>query len=155
MGSDGCLLGTLRREGNNDIMSGRTISTQRVANKPVSIGRHRTVIEKIDWKTSSSGNEYLAVRLRVTEGVDNGKSVFDNWMLDGSMRVKLENALDALGVPEEMETIDPESLVGGEIDVLIEHDTWNDETRARVKQIYRTDAMSGDGEMAAQDELPW
>jgi hypothetical protein len=134
-----------------------TINTQRTADRPAAAGRQRVRVEKVEIKTSQAGNEYLMWRLRVMEGPDNGKTIFDNTMLEGEMRRRTEAYFRVLNIPES-EDFDLQYLIGAELDVIVKHEEWQGEPRAKIDKLYESEDESGTAPATAgpgADDFPF
>lgn len=121
------------------------VNTQRVAG-PIPEGIHPFEITGMEVKDSrSSEHPYIAVTLScVAQGPNEGKTVWANLSYSPKARWKMEEFLDAVGAPADVEDWDAEEVIGDRIRVLIEHGTTPDgNTRENASKLLPWEETEG------------
>lgn len=103
--------------------------------EPLEEGIYTLTIAKVEETTAkSSGNPMLAVEYDVM-GCE-GRKLFDNFVLTDKALWKLKELLDALGMDTSvMVELDPNELVGLQVQAKVVQEEYNGETVNRVKKI--------------------
>lgn len=104
--------------------------------EPLEEGIYTLSIAKVEEKTAkSSGNPMLSIEYDVV-GVDGNRKLFDNYVLTDAAMWKLKELLDALGIDTStLVSLDPQELIGLQVQAKIVQDEYNGETVNRVKKI--------------------
>lgn len=92
-------------------------------------------VEEITQETSeSSGNDYLAAKLRCVEGKYEGKFAYDNLSLQPQALWKLRQLMEAGGLEvEDAEMdLDPEELVGLNVMAEVVHEEYKGKPKTRI-----------------------
>lgn len=110
---------------------------------PVASGTHLVKIVSVEKKASTNG-EYLNWRLEIVGSGDPdfGKSLWHITSLLPQARFKLDQFLDALGAPM-AGRVAVSKLVGSKLKVVVKHEDWQGQQRARVDQVLHAGSSAG------------
>ena len=103
-------------------------------------GWYAAFIFGAEQKTSSKGNQMLSVQVKLSGGAHDGRTVWDNWMLETDALFRTKSTLIKLGLMSKEEkafTLSIDDLVGTECEVKIRHEEYEGEMRPKIKG-YRT-----------------
>ena len=107
------------------------------AGSVVPVGKYATRIDKIEEKVSPNKNEYWFVHFTLTEEPFIGRKVFTNIMLDVASLWKLRQLTDAIGIDMTgRQDFDSTELIGQEVGVRVEPETFEGQERSRVKGFF-------------------
>lgn len=99
-------------------------------------GWYAAFIFGADQKVSSNGNAMLSVQVKLSGGAFDGRTVWDNWMLETDALFRTKSTLVKLGLmsKEDKEfTLNIEDLVGLECEVKIRNEEYEGEMRPRIR----------------------
>lgn len=99
-------------------------------------------VEDVEQKTSeTSGNDYLALTLKVADGDHKGKKLFHNCSLQPQALFNLRGVLEALGfeVPNGPMEFDPADMIGQQCGVTVAHETYEGKKKARPIDFFSAD----------------
>lgn len=103
--------------------------------EPLEEGLYTLTIAKAEEKTSSTGNPMLSVEFDVV-GVEGNRKLWDNYVLTDKALWKLKELFDALGLDTStIVTIDPNELIGLQVQAKVIQEEYNGDTVNRVKKI--------------------
>lgn len=103
--------------------------------EPLEEGLYTLTIAKVEEKTSSTGNPMLSVEYDVV-GVEGNRKLWDNYVLTDKALWKLQELFKALGLDTSaVVSIDPNELVGLQVQAKVIQDEYNGDTVNRVKKI--------------------
>lgn len=112
-------------------------------------GTYNCVVYAIEQKISnSSGNPYLNWQFKIQGGECNGRLIFDMTSLQPQALWKLKAHLKAINPGMDLTgslNLDTDELLGNECRVVVEHETYDGEPRARVKKVLAPDNSSDAG----------
>ena len=115
-------------------------------------GEYICTVEEVEEKESESGNEYLNWKLK-TEG---GSTLYHITSLQPQALFNLKNTLEACGmeVPQSAFDVDLDSVIGAEVGVIVENETYQGKRRPRVVDLFSPDgeADSDEDEEEPEDE---
>lgn len=112
-------------------------------------GEYLLEVEDVEQKTSeNSGNDYLAITLKVAEGKHKGQKVWHNCSLQPQALFNLRSVLEALGftIPQGSMDLDPADMIGEVCGGTIAHETYEGKKKARVIEFFSPDEGSDDEE---------
>jgi len=96
-------------------------------------GQHVAVIDSIEEKVASTGNDMLVVKSKVTKGNSVGAIVYDNIVLTEKSLWKLKLFLEALGLKADGKVaIDLDKLVGKAVIIDVIHEEYNGNPKAKL-----------------------
>lgn len=102
--------------------------------EPLEEGVYSLSIAEVTEKQSSTGNPMLAITYDVTG--QEGRKLFDNYVLIDKCLWKVKELFDALGVDtSEIVDIDPQELVGMEVQAKVIQEEYNGDTVNRIKKV--------------------
>jgi hypothetical protein len=110
-------------------------------------------VDEVEQKTSdNSGNDYLSITFKITEGKFKGKKVWHNCSLQPQALFNLRGLLEALGfdVSTGKFEFDPADMVGESCGASLAHETYNGKVKARPVEFFSSD----DVEESAEEEKP-
>lgn len=116
-------------------------ATEATSFEPVPNGTYDVKVSQIkDVKTSAKGTPYFSVGFEITDGDYAGRWVWSNYMLAGKgTGITLDFLNKALGEEFSSEDgsfdFDDEDLLGSELQIVTELETYEGEERANVKRI--------------------
>lgn len=94
----------------------------------------RVEIIDAEFKTASTGNEMLSLKLKVLTEEYEGTNIFDNCVITEKALWRLKTALKCFGVDTEGSIdIDAEDLIGLEGDIIVNQDEYNGKKKNTVK----------------------
>jgi hypothetical protein len=109
----------------------------------ISEGYHKVKIAKVDEGSSQSGNDMLRVTFEVISGEDKGGKVFENYTLIDTALWKLKGLLQAIGMKADGRVqIDLDRMVGKTLEILVSHEEYNGQLRARVSETNKIGSKS-------------
>lgn len=135
------------------------VNTTATSQDPPAVGRHRLKIEKVDAKESgpdskNPGQPYLSARLRIIDGPDAGKTVWQNLQLEGGFRFLFENLSKAVGLAN-VEDLELEMFEGREFEATLKHRTWNDRVNAEIDKIFYDDDSTSTPSASTAGSFPF
>lgn len=129
------------------------VNAKRVANAPLPAGMYRAYLEAVEQREGTNA-PYLAVRLRVVDPAEfAGEAIFENVSLSEKARWRLEQFLDAFGVPD-AEEFDLEELIGTTVVVALEEQKQKDQAGNEVIRV-RVARWMPNGEYPGVDDIPF
>lgn len=101
-------------------------------------GDYVVEVVKIEQKEGQRA-PYLNWELKVTEGKHKGKKVWNMTSLSAASLWNLRANLEALGyeIPTGAFDLDTEDLIGLEMGVSVEHETYNNKKKAKITDVYK------------------
>lgn len=99
-------------------------------------GWHSAVIFSATPDTSSNGNQMLKIQYKIQGGPSNGRTLYDNWMLETDAMFRTRSNLIRLGLmtkDDKSFSFDSEDLLGQECEVKVGYEEYEGEDRPRVK----------------------
>src|SRR5690606_23145410 len=118
-------------------------------------GEYLLEVEDVEQKTSdNSGNDYLAITLKVAEGKHKGQKVWHNCSLQPQALFNLRSVLEALGftIPQGSMDLDPADMIGEVCGGTIAHETYEGKKKARVIEFFSPDEGSDGGDEEDEEE---
>lgn len=116
-------------------------------------GTYAAVVYAVEQKYSNtSGQPYLNWQFKIQGGEQNGRIVFDATSLQPKALWKLKAHLKAIDPSLSLDgmcDLDTDELLGSECRVVVDHEMYDGEPRARVKKLLAADAMAG-----GSDDIP-
>lgn len=99
-------------------------------------GAHPVEIAEVSVKDGDAG-QYLAMKLKVTDGDSKGGIFYNNQSLAPQSWWAVKNLLDAIGYeyPEGDFDLDPAELVGGTFTAHVAHEEWDGKMKARLSDF--------------------
>lgn len=117
-------------------------------------GTYSVTIDEIGTEEGQSGYDYWAVRFKVTAGQYKGSVLFDNLSHSPAALFKIKRLLEVLGVEAEgMVDIDPDELVGQELDVLVVNENFEGKDRPKVQEYMALSTTSEEEEEEEEEEV--
>lgn len=107
-----------------------------VQDTEVTEGWHTARIFSLEKAASSNGNAMLKVQSKIEGGPFNGRSLFDNWMLETDALFRTKQTLVRLGKmskDDKAVKITPSDFLGMEVEIRVKHEEYEGEMRPRVK----------------------
>jgi hypothetical protein len=123
-------------------------------------GEYIAEVTKCEKETGDSGNDYIAWELKVSDGKQSGKKLYNNTSLATQSLWATKRFLECLGieVPDGTMDIDMDDMIGLQVGVVVEHDTWKGRTRSKVVDSYpaegEAEGAEPEAEADAEGELP-
>lgn len=117
-------------------------------------GDYLVEVEDVEQKTSeTSGNDYLALTLKVADGDHKGKKLFHNCSLQPQALFNLRGVLEALGfeVPNGPMEFDPADMIGQQCGVTVAHETYEGKKKARPIDFFSADETEDSEEETAEE----
>lgn len=105
-------------------------------------------VEDVEQKTSeSSGNDYLALTLKVIEGKHEGSKLWHNCSLQPQALFNLRGVLEALGfdIPQGSMDLDPADMIGQTCGVSVAHETYEGTKKARPVEFFNPEERDTNG----------
>jgi len=99
-------------------------------------GWHTARIFNIESVTSENGNAMLKVQSKIEGGPYNGRSLFDNWMLETDAVFRTKQVLVRLGLMAKEDktiTFKTEDLIGKEVEVKVKHQEYEGQMQPRPR----------------------
>jgi len=114
-------------------------------------------VEDVEQKTSdNSGNDYLALTLKIVDGDHKGKKLYHNCSLQPQALFNLRGVLEALGfeVPNGPMEFDPADMIGQQCGVTVAHETYEGKKKARPIDFFPAEegAEEGDDSKDSDDD---
>ena len=109
-----------------------------VPDSDVAEGWHSARIFAVEDKESKAGNRMLVVQLKIEGGPWNGRSLFDNWMLETDALWRTRQIFTDLGfMSNDDKGFDgsTEDLIGIELEVRVVMEEYQGQARPRAKGI--------------------
>ena len=100
----------------------------------VPVGEHTAIAEDVTANYSSKGTRMLNWYLRIVEGPAADQTLYYGTPSEGPGRFRLDQILNALGQPQTGK-VSARKLLGLPMTVVVEHEEWEGEVRARVKKV--------------------
>lgn len=132
--------------------SGRSVSVDMTGVETgvtVPEGDYTVEVAEITQETSdNSGKQYLAWKFKITEGANEGSSLFYNTSLQPQALFNLKNVLIALGVsvPNSTLKLNLDEMLELTCGATVEHETWEGKKKSRIVDFYPLDGSGSDGE---------
>ena len=106
-------------------------------------GEHIAVLREVEEKSSSNGNDMLAVTFEVTKGTSTGAKLYDNFVLTEKALWKLKGYLEVVGVKADGKiVVDLDKLVGKACIISVSHEEYNGNTKARIDGYKKLEAKA-------------
>lgn len=103
--------------------------------EPLEEGVYSLRIAKAEETESSTGNPMLKVEFDVM-GVEGNRKLWDNFVLIDKCLWKVQELFKALGIDtEQVVTMDPQELIGQEVQAKVIQEDYNGDTVNRIKKI--------------------
>ena len=103
--------------------------------EPLEEGVYSLRIAKAEETESSTGNPMLKVEFDVM-GVEGNRKLWDNFVLIDKCLWKVQELFKALGIDtEQVVTMDPQELIGQEVQAKVIQEDFNGDTVNRIKKI--------------------
>lgn len=103
--------------------------------EPLEEGVYTLSIAKAEETQSSTGNPMLKLEYDVV-GVDGNRKLWDNFVLIDKCLWKIQELLKALGIPtDSIVELDPQELVGQQVQAKVVQEEYNGDIVNRVKKI--------------------
>lgn len=104
----------------------------------IPIGEYQVMVKGVEPKVSKAGNDMLLWKYEIQGAVGdyekfNGRWLFDNTMVSGKGAFRLKNTLEA--VIGEARAFETEEVLGQSVRVVVNHEQYNDQTKAAVVSI--------------------
>jgi len=100
-------------------------------------GRHPARVDKVEVRTSEQGNQYWGITFVLTQEPLTGRVVWAPFMLEPQNLWKLRQLCDAIGIDlAGRRDFDSDELIDQEVGVIVTHEDYQGQTRARVKGFY-------------------
>jgi len=117
-------------------------------------GTYQGIVHKCEAEESSSENQMLAFRWKISGGKYKGATVFDNCVLLPQSLWRLRSMLEACGleVPDGAMDIDPDDLVDLECTLEITNEEYNGKDRPRITGFAPSAGEEEDEEEDEEDE---
>lgn len=113
-------------------------------------GIHVATCKKVESKTSSAQNPMLVFLYESNSPGEEGRTVFDNVVITQNMAWRYTKVFAAYGIkphPKDgFKNLKPGMFVGKKVRLVIEHEDYQGEMRARVREVLPL----GDGKSAVQ-----
>lgn len=101
--------------------------------RPVPDGTWRCEIVSMEQEESSTGNPMIVAKYKVLNGKGKGGVIYDNLSLQPQALFRLKALCEAIGVEAESATdLDLDELVGQEVLIDVENETYEDKKRPRA-----------------------
>ena len=114
-------------------------------------GTYTAAVFAIDQKYSNNGgNPYLNWQFKVQGGDHNGRIAFDTTSLQPQALWKLKSHLKAIAPDMDLSgslDLDTDELLGNECRIVIEHEMYQGEPKARVKKVLPPDNSAGSADL--------
>lgn len=116
-------------------------------------GRYRLRVDSVTQEEGKAG-DYLAFTLKVTEGKQEGKTVWHNCSLSDQSLWATGSFLQALGVeiPDDEIELDLEDLVDQELDVELMSENVNGSKKSRIVDFAEAEGDAPDGDEEDDDD---
>lgn len=116
------------------------LNTHRTSDLPPAVGRHALRIETCELAESgpqakNPGSPYLKTRLRIIDGPDTGKAIWQNFQLEGGFRFLFEQLTRAVGL-DGRDDVEESHFIGAEFEAEIQHREFNGDMRGELKKIF-------------------
>lgn len=103
--------------------------------EPLDEGVYSLRIASAEEKVSSTGNPMLSVEFDVV-GVEGNRKLWDNYVLIDKCLWKVQELFKALGIDtKQIVTMEPNELVGYEVQAKVVQEDYNGDTVNRIKKI--------------------
>ena len=124
-------------------------------------GEYIAEVTKASQESSDGGNDYIAWELKIVDGKQAGKKVYNNTSLQPQSLWATKRFLECLGVevPDGVMELSLDDMVGLQVGIVIEHGTYKGKTQSKVIDTYPAESEGeGDkdtgGDAAETGELP-
>ena len=121
------------------------------ASKLLKPGTYLATVDEVTVETSdNSGEDYLKFVMKT----ESGATLFHNTSLQPQALWKLRNTLEAMGleVPNSAMDLDLEELVGQELGVIVENETYQGKTKSRIVDVISVDEVDGEENEEEEEE---
>jgi hypothetical protein len=104
-------------------------------------GDYTVRVSEIELKTSEKGSQYIQFVLEIVSKASKGSKLYHIASLQPQALFNLKNTLIALGVtvPTKAMDLDLDELIGLEMGVTVEHETYDGKKKARVMEVFPID----------------
>lgn len=103
--------------------------------EPLDEGVYSLRIANAEEKVSSTGNPMLSVEFDV-QGVEGNRKLWDNYVLIDKCLWKVQELFKALGIDtDQIVTMEPNELIGYEVQAKVVQEDYNGDTVNRIKKI--------------------
>lgn len=110
----------------------------------ISEGKVKARAVEADLGTTNNGKEQIAVCFRILEGPDDGQHItWYGYFSDAAQQRTLESMRHCGWEGDDIAAINPQNMCGldaNEVQLVIEHDTYNGKTAAKVQWVNKTGA---------------
>lgn len=104
------------------------------SNEAVPAGNYLCKIDEAELTESKNNNPMIKIQWEIVEGEFAGRKLFDNLVLIQKCAWKVKQYADIAGI-EEGTQLDTQDFIGVEGIVEVEHEDYNGEPRAKVKNV--------------------
>lgn len=116
-------------------------------------GEHVVALHEIEEKVSSTGNDMLAVTFKVVKGESTGATLYDNFVLTDKALWKFKSYLEVVNVKADGKiALDLDKLIGKRCSVLVKHEEYNGQLRARIEDYKKIKAAPEPEEPEEEEE---
>jgi hypothetical protein len=116
-------------------------------------GEHIVKIDKVEEGVSEAGNDKLNVKFVVVAGASTGAVIYENYALTEKALWKLKSMLSKIGIKADKKLVlDLDAMEGKRLIVEVEHEEYNGNERARIKDYKKLEAEPVDEDEDDEEE---
>lgn len=122
--------------------------------RQIPAGLYKATVKSVDQSEAQDGTAMLVYAFQPTDRAIHTRLFPYYCKLQQNQLWKLRDLLVAAGedVPKKAVSIDPEKIVGAEVAIEVEDDSYNGNLRSSVSSVYNLDILDGEGEPTDSEE---